>query len=94
MHRNERNLMDSARKHVVYAQVNGDGFVVESGSSGELYKVTDVGHGVRYSCECVWGLTNPGTECSHILAARLSRNVVSQERTLVITVRGNTVSVV
>ena len=69
MNRNTKALMEKAESHTVYPAAGLRKFVVESGSSGELYRV--VGD-VTYTCTCTWAKHNHGTECSHILAVRIA----------------------
>jgi hypothetical protein len=72
MNRHLDELTEKARQHKVFASASLDAFVVESASSGELYRVSQHGNGVSYNCTCAWSNNNPGSECSHILAVRMS----------------------
>lgn len=69
MRRATRDITDKALLHTVYAAKGNEKFVVESGTSHELYRVSK--QGTWYTCTCPWGENNPGTECSHITAVRL-----------------------
>jgi hypothetical protein len=72
MNRHLDKLTEKARAHKVFASKVYKTFVVESASSGELYRVTPHENGVSYNCTCAWSNNNPGSECSHILAVRMS----------------------
>jgi hypothetical protein len=60
------SIREKARKHVVFTSPRRSFFIVESGTSGELYKVTK-GTFSTY-CDCRYGAENPGKRCSHTIA--------------------------
>lgn len=67
-----RTVHEKAKWHAVYPHSNSENvFVVESGSSGNLYKVQKYSNGLIHYCNCKWGQENPdGCSCSHIVAVR------------------------
>ena len=75
MNRHVNELTAKARKHTVYADSQGKNFVVESGTSGNLYRVRQHAAGAWYYCECTWAENNDASECSHITAVRMRGDV-------------------
>jgi len=71
MNRHIEDMTEKALTHVVYT--NSPNHIVQSGASGELYRVNQHPNGVSYTCTCAWSDHNPGSECSHILAVRMNQ---------------------
>ena len=67
-----RTVHEKAKWHAVYPHSDLENvFVVESGSSGNLYKVQKYSNGLIHYCNCKWEQENPdGHSCSHIIAVR------------------------
>ena len=72
MIRHINEMTDKACTHVVYVGYDGK-YVVESGTSGKLYRVDLLNNGVSFSCNCAWQGHNKNSECSHVLAVRMRR---------------------
>lgn len=70
MKRHVDELMAKARTHLVYSNKAGTEFLVKSSESGVVYTVSTE-DGVNYVCNCEWTLHNPGSRCSHSLAAQI-----------------------
>ena len=71
------NIREKAKMHAVYQHSDYDDvFVVESGTSGNLYKVQPYTKGV-YFCSCPWGIENAARPCSHTVAVQ---NHVNRKR--------------
>jgi hypothetical protein len=71
------SVIEKAKKHTVYERVYFDGrFVVESGTSGKMYKIDE--HAGYYYCNCAWGESHPGERaCSHVVAVQ---NYIGRKR--------------